>query len=79
MANIVRRTTDNVVDCVMELGTLTLYADSPATYTGVEGFELTDCPYTLDGGYEVLHVETTIPSDWEGGKYTFDNGTWTLV
>jgi len=79
MANIVRRTTDHVVDCVMELGTLTLFENEPATYTGVEGFVLTDCPYTTGGGYEVLHVETTIPADWEGGKYTFDNGTWSLV
>ena len=79
MVNIVRRTIDNVVDCVMTQGTLTLYASEPATLTGVEGFELTECHYTTDGGYEVLHVETEIPSDWCGGIYTFDAGVWTRI
>jgi hypothetical protein len=79
MVNVVRRTSDLVVDCVMAEGTLTLFESAPAQLTGVDGFELTECPYTLESGYEVIYAETTIPSDWEGGRYTFDNNTWTLV
>jgi len=79
MINVIRSRDTKVVYSVVSEGTVVISEDGTTTYDGDIFVVDSEFPYTWENGYECVRVETELPEDWHGGKYTFDAGTWTLV